>query len=508
MKKQQVTPESLNSSASNSGQKGLQQYFTPAAWSTALGAALPEQRRTLADLHAGRGSLLLGLANSTTRHVIGFDIDPSATLGPPSAWAAACQPSAPPLRELHHGDILDLLPLLLDARCRFDLLALNPPFSLRWPAALLPEPLRKGAKTHVDSTLATLHMIPPLLTEKGEALLIANHSTLERLHQRHPEDFDAAWLWADLPNFFPGVSPDLRVAALYLAAGHTGGPARATLHATAPHEAAVFLESQRHAHLTAPCIDSAWQQDPTATRLFTACVEEMQRRRDPSRSEANVTLGSNGRLRTWIGAYHQAAASTPAASIEFLRQINRRHPLELILQRGTRMALQALLDSGIWTISPDAQAAIATALADFERDRAPLTPIRGVQLIGWIDDAEELLCTRDLPPFKAGTRYPLSTETIEWRKTQIRPRFQAGKRTEEEVGVRGMDLQISLHPPEGSPVRFLYNPAVDPGLRESHSLEILAAHFQLPAVTDISTLHPEAYAAHLCALDELEKITS
>lgn len=507
MKKQNITHASLTSAASNSARKGLQQFFTPEEWAGALGAALPQHRRTIADLHCGNGSFVRGLANDTTRDVLGLDLDPTATLGGKTAWEQSLPRQVAPLRTMTHGDVLDLLPLLMDTDTRFDLLSLNPPFSLNWPTELLPEPLRKGVGKTIDSTHATLRMIPPLLTERGEAILIANQSTLERLHEKFPEDFAQAWLHLTLPSFFPGVAKELVVGVLYLSGSHSTGPVAATANTTDPAFLATILDKVRNEHFTARCIEQPWEAERTTAKLFVACSDEMERRRDPSRSAANVSLSTDGRIRTYVSAWQENSVTVPKNLREFLRSINRKHPLELTLQRGARLALQEAITSGIWTVEPTAAAAISTAIANFDRDRAPLSPISNLQRIGWIDDAETLLCTQPFCHFVAGESYPLSTQTIEWKKEVNRPRYHAGKRDTEAVLVRGTDLKLTIHHPTGEPVHFIFNPENTPDQPTTYPLEILATHFALPEVQDIAMLHPERYASNLELLAELENST-
>lgn len=511
MKRQRTTHASLASSATNSHLKGLQQYFTPEPWARALGAGLPWHRRTIADLHCGAGTLLAGLANDSTRDLLGLDLDPTAGIPKLEIPIGSTGLFNKPARHFTHGDILDLFPLLADAEAKFDLLALNPPFSLQWPADLLPAPLRKGhlGGKSIDSTLATLRMIPHLLTERGEAMMIANQSTLTRLKRDFPEDFSHVWFHLDLPCFFPGVDPSLRIGVCYFTSTPLPDDRRFeeswpdALCECTPEQVAGFLRDVRKTHFTAPCVEEPWNACTDSWRKWEACADEMERRRDPSASNANILLSEDGRLRTWVSAWQEASVTVPAHLRDFLRRINRQHPLALTIQRSTRAALQEALDSGLWTIADDAAEAIRHALAEFERDRAPLAPVTPVQRVGWLDDAEELRCSSDFGPFIAGTSYPIETETIEWRKTQHRPRYQAGIRTEEEVSVKGTDLRISLVLPNGTKVPFMWNPGDD-----CHSLEDLANHFHLPEVPDITVLRAEDYAKNIELLEELERLTA
>jgi hypothetical protein len=353
-------------------------------------------------------------------------------------------------------------------------------------------------------------MIPALLSDLGEGVLIANQSSLEKLYQKFPDDFRSAWAWISVPSFFPGIARSIRIGVLYFSAQHDVGPLNLKgdhhLSPENPDHLSCMLDELRRKEFSMPCIVHHWE--PTSVlRLYSACGDEMNRRRDPSASECNVTLDDEGRIRTWISLYQEKADSTPGHLMEFLRQINRKHPLELTLQRGSRMALSEVIQSGAWTISQEAHAAIQHAVESFDRDRAPLSPILDVQRIGWIDDAEELTCKAPFLHFLPGKKYKISTQTIEWKKNQNRPRYHAGKRDVESVLVRGTDLRITLHHSSASPTHFLFNPEAAGTLHTTYSLEDLAAHFDLPEVKDITTIYPEEYAANLSLLDELEQMT-
>jgi hypothetical protein len=512
MKRQKVTPAALTSPASLSLTKGFQQYFTPEPWARALTAALPSMRRSLLDLHCGNGSLLCGVATHETREVMTLDLDPAAHPGKPKQWAPI---GCDPLFSHFTCDVLDLYPLLIETHTRFDLILANPPFSLNWPVKLLHETLAQGLneKTSLSSTHATLRMLPHLLHDVGEAMLIANASTLQRLHAKHPADFDPAWLWIDLPNFFPGVSlrPEqekaFRIGVLYLSGDYSGGPEqRSFVTPVTPDQLATALDRARHDLCRFRCISQVWEASQSS-RYFDACGHEMLRRCDPTHSRANVTLGTDGRIRTHVSLYQERCTTIDSHLTSFLHALNRKHPLELTLQRGTRLALQEVLDSGIWSISPDARQSIADAINSFNQDRAPLSPASAVQAIGWIDDAEELLCIADLDHFCAGQNYKLSTKTIEWKKKENRPRYHAGKRATETVLVRGTDLLLTLHHPTLSPIHFTFNPERAGTLHTTRSLEDLARHFQLPETPDITAIHPEVFTRNLTLLDELETIT-
>jgi hypothetical protein len=511
MKRQKITPASLTSPATNSHIKGLQQYFTPEPWAAALGSALPQYRRTILDPFCGNGSLLRGLANDTTRDGLGLDLDPTGSLGGPKAGEN--RPAANARREMAHGDVLDLLPLLEETGTKFDLVALNPPFSLEWPVALLPESVRKGQHGTISSTLATLRIAPTLLTPRGEAILIANDSTIERIHEKSPGDFHHVWLRLSIPSFYSGTDPSLRIAVLFLTGKplephqrfreDLGGP-------VTPDQLAEILDAARHRHFSAPCIDEPWLACRDSARAFLNCTDEMERRRNPGAAPANVVLDANGKLRTWVSAFQERSFNIPKHLADFLRKINRSHPIELTIQPATRAALTESIQSGIWTIDPPALAAIHAALTAFAIDRAPLAPVSQIQRLGWIDDTETLLCTTDFHDFKAGQRYPLSSQTLDWSKETLRPRYHAGKRSKETILTKGTDLRITIHHGHAPHSRhFTFNPAnpTGEGHENCHTLGDLADHFHIPEVPDITSLHPDRYAQNLALIDDLEDAT-
>ena len=507
MKKQSITPASLTSPATNSHLKGLQQYFTPEPWALALGAALPQFRRTLFDPFAGNGSFVRGLANDTTRDVLGLDLDPTATLGGPKLWEASRAPAA--RRAMVHGDLLDLLPLLDETGSRFDLVALNPPFSLIWPQELLPAALRDGSR-NIDSTHATLRIAPTLLTPRGEAILIANQSSIERIYASHPKDFSHCWLWLDLPSFFPGVDPSMRVAILYLSGERATATARETLTSPVPPDVlALAMESARDKHFTGKWVEEPWLANKDSPRAFIHCTDEMERRRNPSAAPCNVVLDAEGSLRTWVSAFQERSFAVPKHLADFLRKINRQHPVELTIQHATRAALTEAIACGVWTIDPPALAAIRDALTAFASERAPLAPLSIVQRLGWIDDTEDILCSADFHDFKAGHSYPLSSKTVDWSKEILRPRYHAGLRSKDSVLIKGTDLEITIHHPVTNHF-FTFNPENLKGdgcAYPRHTLADLAAHFHIPEVPDITSLHPARYAANLALIDELEAAT-
>jgi type I restriction-modification system DNA methylase subunit len=74
MQKNNINPaiyQEFLSSASNAGDKGQAQYFTPIPWGKALGMALPYFRPVVIDLNCGAGHLLKAVERGSTNNLLG-----------------------------------------------------------------------------------------------------------------------------------------------------------------------------------------------------------------------------------------------------------------------------------------------------------------------------------------------------------------------------------------------------------------------------------------------------
>ncbi len=128
-----LTASTLQALAStpDAANKGTQQYLTPYDYAEALAIPLTYTRPVITDLHCGHGTLASAAANDTTTHLLGHDIDTTSRIPK--------HPDYPRLkRSSIHNDIIQTYQLLLNTACKFDLLTLNPPFSLRWKLDDLP----------------------------------------------------------------------------------------------------------------------------------------------------------------------------------------------------------------------------------------------------------------------------------------------------------------------------------------------------------------------------------
>ena len=117
---QLTTSGELFASASNIGDKGLQQYFTPPPLAALMARVLAYGTPgpfSVFDPTAGSGNLLTAFHDFPTAWPFGCDIDKrhqDKALG------------------LYHVNLLRVMPLLEELDIRFNKISLNPPFGLRW----------------------------------------------------------------------------------------------------------------------------------------------------------------------------------------------------------------------------------------------------------------------------------------------------------------------------------------------------------------------------------------
>jgi len=509
MKKQALTSATIQAldSSPDAAHKGTQQYLTPFNWAEALSIPLTYTRPVIADLHCGNGDLAAGAANYTTLHMLGHDIDPSAKIHQ--------HPGFPDIkRSTIHADITTTFQHFLNTQIKFDLLTLNPPFSLRWKLDDLPSLRGKGKEEikgkHIDSTLATIRMANQLLTPRGEALIICNDNAYKRILKDHPETLKHAWLAVTLPSFFPGVSKSLNVTAIYLGKWHSDKhpSPNPTLTPTDPDDLITMLvdirDSYRPKHAG---VTDLLQRYPDTLRTFTAVKEEYARIRKTKKSTPNISLNADGNIRTQLTSYQKASVSITASEAQALKKLNGAHPYQVVLQKASRVALNKLVSNGVWSVCPKAHKAIRQAISSYSNRRVSLTPLSPTQCLAWIDEEDTILCTADFPPFKAGERYPIDTSTVTFKKVERRPCVVRGRRTTEEIHVEGNDLKITISIPalkkkDTHKTSFMHIPDRSDS-KDTHTLEDMEKHFHIPPVPDVAQAYPDQYQANLAKIDTL-----
>jgi hypothetical protein len=509
----------------NALQKGAAQYWTPLDYAAALAIPLSAYRGTLVDLNCGSGNLLAGAANSTTSTLLAFDIDsrmtvpklsnlfaPLATAPPPepapqpsffglvgrrsistATRKSSPNPAAPavcrwvPAPEDHSvqrvrgvGDVTKLFPLLEDAGAQFDCILANPPFSLKWKVDSL-------AKNALDSTLATFRMQARLMSPVGEALLICNAATADRLLATE-EGIAKCWLWLTLPNFFPGLRHDMRVAVLYMAGQHDTGPRRVEL---ASADLADLIPTMQKFHVERHDAGLGCWGKSTARRnqasIFAACVEELGRL-PGAKPDYNIYLSPEGRILTYLNSFQHYAASVSREAATQLASLTQRHPMELVVQAPTRRTLLEAVASPLWRVHPDVPAAVMAAVNAYNAARAPFVALNPVMRLGYCDEEDAITCSHAWLDFQPGQSYRLTTRTATGGRTEKRKRLDA---TDEVVITTGECLIIEVDPGTGGKIAFTADPKFH--TFDSYPLQTLLAHFDIPDVLDVARLDHQEY---------------
>lgn len=531
MRKQRLHFDNLDEvlkSSKSARSKGTQQFETPREVAEVLCLPLPPVRPTVVDLQCGHGALLHAAAMTAprkdTRHLLGIDIDPTASIPEYGSKFVAN-------RRVIHGDFTKLAPMLLQVKARFDLLVLNPPFSLRWHMRNLPPPADAKAdsvliesarsRTTTDSTLATFEIAHRLLTKRGEGMMICNAPTSARLLERHPLR-RRIWLRLTLPNFFPGMLTDLKIAVLYFAAGHDGDtPLELSAPDAMPATIVRTLEWAA-ANRSKLIKDFEWntvrrESDANAsTHAFEAVDEEWKRLTNKKFAEMNgynVRLSAHGTISCYLTPFQTMTGSVPLPVVEALKRIDGQHPMALVVQRVSRKALILATDGGVWRVHPNVTRAVADALKSYNAMRAPLRPLNRVQRLGYLDEEDEIQSARPLcSGFTVGHSYQLESEIFEGRKLEKRQRvhpLENDAKREEDVLVTGQELLLRVRDEFGEWHAFTQfdlgaDQKAERPERHFHRLSELVECFLIPDVPDVAQCHPELFAEYQRRLLDLE----
>jgi hypothetical protein len=485
--------------------KGTQQFETPLEWAEALCVPLTQYRPTICDFNCGGGSLLKAARNSTTKNLLGIDIDPRSRN---SDFTTII------------GDLNAIYPLMGQVSTQFDMLVLNPPFSLRWPEVVGEPDIKRGMVMGrkppvpgrmIDSTLATYRMAVEALTVQGEGMMICNLATAKRLIG----DDEHIWLRLDLPNFFPGTDADMRVGVLYFLkqgrAEPLAPPEELTLNTVTPESLASILKPYcfRGELWSGQRVKSDWVADINTIPRFDMARSEWLRLENEKkgRIEWNIKLTTDGTIYRYLTPFERFSSQrVPADLVDELDTLKGKNPMELVVQRNTRVALMRAVESGIWRVQPELITAVREAVREYNSVRAPFVHLNEIQRLGYLDENDSILCNRSYSAFVAGAYYQLSTVTFIGFKKEQRKRID---RTPEWVEVTGQELLIKIGDTMGNAHGFTQFPMTkeqmaEHGVQTNHTLQILVDNFLIPEVSDVSITDPEQYSAHRTALLALQ----
>ena len=570
MLKSSVSPlavQTLFDSASNAAEKGQAQWFTPLEWARVLSLPLNDFRPIITDLTCGNGQLLAGAkAEGEKAILLGCDIDPSG-------FSCHGGHSGPNAVSAVNADITRFYPLLCSVNWKCDLFVLNPPWDLHWyrdclsalaesecPAVREAFAAHDGrtARDTIDSTIATLGIALDRSSSLGEGFLVGNEATLQRLlfAKNAPHRALVRHVWAHIaiegnicqrdagPNYSKG---DFQTGVLWFARGHSAGPAfnqtltRSDLNPDdkdmlgPARRVCMRLKQDRMAHRHGPMAASYLHTENTK-ELWLAAKEEHLRKQGLSKAPPyNIWLEDNGgrdaaTIRTYLNLFNTASGRVDKAAAAALHALNGRQPIQLVVQRSQRKALEDAVKPGSpWLVDPALQRAVETAIVEYNRVRAPLYPLPKIQRLGYLDEQDDILCCKNLggpfgTDFVPGRRYPIRSTTVatkragtkinnlglpdevEWNGQELAFFITDGNGVERcfmEGRLRDENVKLNLLRPgaKGRKERDLGDEcAIDFTLQE------LITHFVIPEVPDVATRLPQQYEAHRQTMHEITRL--
>lgn len=494
----EVAGEILSASASTgrSMQVGLAQYQTPAEWAKWFYTLLPKRPSRVFDPQCASGRLLAAAnpAGYCQSSGYGWEIDPKFM---------SYEHLAGRTHQHVTGNCVTLWAMLdeLYPDMRFECQVANPPFSILWN---LPD-----GKTE-DSTAYTWRRIQDKAAPDGFGFFIANASTIERLglHQ-HP----TVYLYQRFPvGMFPEAQVEIGVVHWWRRRAPFGDadPTAPYLHLVyqtlnrLEHAGALGMLREELARLMRPPnaegdglgtkafdISDAW-------RTLMEIIEEERRERPPY----NIWLKGD-KLATWLSTRLQVREKLTPATIDRIARLQGQHPLALAPEAATRRTLREVLDSGIYTIQPEAAAAIRDALRDVESLSVPIMPVTGFEAVAYADEMDEVRCRKDFVQqnprlkFTPGKAYPLTSGTYRFTETFNRSKLEYSEETKSTTVVvhnyslSGEDRYIEVTDDFRVTHRFMDRPADKPqGKWLEHPESLLWEIFTRPTISTIAEALP------------------
>ncbi len=366
--------------------------------------------------------------------------------------------------------------------------------------------------------------------------LDSGFSSLDSVRGIHPDLRKFIWLWLEIPAAkFEGLAAPMDFAVIYFSRSHAlyssssssnqqstiNNHQSSILFLTSPGSTpeavanTLFHESVFHAHHGSRIrFDHEARPKSTIERFHTVTREYKQRHRG-TKPDWNIRLDAKGAIRTYLTPFQNCSKKLCRTLISKLQAIDGQTPIQLCVTATSRTALREAMQCGVWRIHPEVADAIATALADHDKDGAPFYRPSPTQSLGWIDEMGELECLAPgIGTCAPGDRCPIETriEKTTWKGDKIN---LAGEK--EELAYSGEELLVTLTDPDGSKHHFhvrrdeeTHEDEIDPRtnkVRVRHwPLSTLIEHFKIPIPKDITALRPDDYQRHLARLIQIEQM--
>lgn len=402
-------------SAKNTGTKGIAQFFTTLSLARIAATALPSHRPAIVDLTCGDGHFLIGAANETTKQLFGVDIDGIRTMANE--------------KELHvskiTGDLTLAHSLLDEVQWKADCFVLNPPWDLHWHKerlgrlkdsdllsvrmAYLSGQDRRLGKDAIDSTVATLMLAMDFCTNRGEGVLIANNATLKRLifSIDAPYSHLRTHCWLKIavkgnPMTPGGVEDskwggDFATGIVWFGRSHVGGEHDLGLvEDESALEAAISPSLRRYRYGVS--VGGSPHCHADTKPLWGAVKDEWKNRVDAKKHPDgfNIWLDADGCIKTQLSLFQSKSFKVDKEAAKRLFALNGQRPMQLVMQRAQRAELVRTVKGDVWRVHPDLPRLVDDALRQYLSVRAPLAPLTPITRLGFLDEADEILCTKTM----------------------------------------------------------------------------------------------------------------
>jgi hypothetical protein len=516
----------------DTAKKGQQQFITPLAYATAFSSILPAVYRAV-DLQIGTGNLLLGSGGDD---FMGCDIDKGVARKPANAkgnWNA------------FPADITLFAPILAEIAWQADTFVLNPPFSINWDAkrleflgkskskeiresyAMATVAVKSGSR-RINSGVATFLMALEFMSTKGEGYIILSE-TIARKYFGNPEGYggDLAarqhiWLWLSIPGSIFQNCNSIDTAVLYFARDHRrdGKIEHRTAKTNTPSGAEAALSDIRtNRYMIRAGIERKFKTDGSLTtwRDWNAARDEYEARYGERKRPFNIWIDEHQVIHRHLTPFQTLSGRVPQKLVQTLNLLEGQTPMALVVQRNTREALQAAVNSDVWLVDPKLPPLVEESIRLYHASRAPFYPLSEVQRIGYVDENETLKCRKNLgnsftgyTAFEAGKSYKIASETVKIGRHKTQTNIDGD---EEDILVTGQDLVITVTDESGTKHRFMQFPEMELDIRPdgterrpndlATNLSALIESFEIPEVQDVATIRHEEYRAMLAKIDEL-----
>jgi superfamily II DNA or RNA helicase len=471
-----ASSKSILSASKYTSEKGLQQFFTPesvARWIsrvTLLG-------QPVLDPTAGAGNLLKP-HSAGLRY--GIEIDKDWT-GKDCSYDAI------------QADLQELYPLAKRIGLTFPLILANPPFGLSWH-----EPTLNDGKP-INSTVLCYQYCLNLLDEYGQGVFICGRDRLDREILPLPE---ASQIYAivDVPDLF-GKAVDLPCSISFFAKSRRepiSDPFRVERKsAQLDEELARRIYSEKNATCT---LVNLYEQSEVQ-RLWKALREEVKnRKKKDDAPEYNLTIQAR-RMRIHFRAYQEIAFHRHDRHLlQMVKNLDGLNPTYFAVNRGFWKDCQKLIEGGYLTIGADAKADIDKIIDEADLSTCPLYPIKPQQRLGFLTDAEAVLCTQSNPDMgiEAGKRYPVFARSRVQTEHGKKPNVTLSGEVEmQEYKKTRKVLEIRITPDEGHDSLCLTE-------SEEH-LRFLVEHFDMPDPGNLGSRFPQKVEEEHERLDGIAK---